>query len=69
VSREQQRSRYWPTQRAFDALGLSPPDHPRYRDDDDSIPCCDYTDHSPGPCACPEHPPSVLHPFGTEDAQ
>jgi hypothetical protein len=30
----------------------------------DSSPCCDYTDHSPGPCACPEHERSEMHPFG-----
>jgi hypothetical protein len=29
-------------------------------------PCCTYRDHSPGPCACPEHERSALHPFGGE---
>lgn len=29
-----------------------------------SEPCCDYRDHSPGPCACPEHKASALHPVG-----
>ncbi len=29
--------------------------------------CCTYVDHS-GACACPEHPVSSLHPFGTADA-
>lgn len=27
-------------------------------------PCCDYRDHSPGPCACPDHDASVIHPLG-----
>lgn len=31
---------------------------------DPLIPCCDYLDHSPGPCACSEHEMSSLHPFG-----
>lgn len=26
--------------------------------------CCDYSDHSPGPCGCSEHEKSALHPFG-----
>lgn len=26
--------------------------------------CCSYRDHSGGPCACPEHVRSLLHPFG-----
>lgn len=29
-------------------------------------PCCDYRDHSPEPCACPDHPESYLHPLGTK---
>lgn len=31
-------------------------------------PCCDYRDHSPGPCACPEHDQTAMHPFGEPDA-
>ena len=30
----------------------------------DLIPCCDYRDHGSGSCVCPEHPASVLHPYG-----
>lgn len=30
----------------------------------DETACCDYRDHSPGPCACPEHEEDALHPFG-----
>lgn len=32
----------------------------------DDPPCCDYRDHSPEPCACPEHPESYLHPLGAK---
>lgn len=31
------------------------------------LPCCDYRDHSPGPCACPKHQQSALHPFSESD--
>lgn len=31
---------------------------------DPSEPCCGFGDHSPGPCACPDHEATALHPFG-----
>lgn len=33
-------------------------------DDEPPMPCCDYRDHGPGGCACPNHPRSALHVFG-----
>lgn len=27
--------------------------------------CCDYRDHGGNGCACPAHPRSAVHPFGT----
>ena len=34
-------------------------------DDHPPVPCCDYRDHEVV-CACPDHPPSSLHIFGTQ---
>lgn len=28
-------------------------------------PCCTHRDHGRGGCACPEHPQSAMHPFGS----
>lgn len=34
------------------------------QDVEPEMPCCDYRDHGGRACACPEHPRSILHPWG-----